>query len=73
MPIVEISVNEEELLGFEEGFTNLLKWLGLTVLPNSSATGWADIPTFSSGSSIILQKACFGIMPKQAFATGCNF
>lgn len=28
MPIVEISVNEEELLGFEEGFTNLLKWLG---------------------------------------------
>ena len=28
MPIVEISVNEEELLDFEEGFTNLLKWLG---------------------------------------------
>lgn len=32
-------------------------------LPNPSGTGWADIPTFSS---IILQKACFGIMPKQA-------
>lgn len=33
------------------------------MLPNSSGTGWTDIPTFSS---IILQKACFGIMPKQA-------
>ena len=27
MPIVEISVNEEELLSFDEGFANLLKWL----------------------------------------------
>lgn len=27
MPIVEISVNEEELLSFEDGFANLLKWL----------------------------------------------
>mgnify|MGYP001861264370 CR=1 FL=1 len=27
MPIVEISINEEELLSFEEGFPNLLKWL----------------------------------------------
>lgn len=27
MPIVEISVNSEELLDFEEGFINLLKWL----------------------------------------------
>lgn len=27
MPIVEISVNEEELLNFEDGFANLLKWL----------------------------------------------
>lgn len=27
MPIVEISVNGEELLDFEEGFANLLKWL----------------------------------------------
>lgn len=27
MPIVEISVDEEELLSFEEGFDNLLKWL----------------------------------------------
>ena len=27
MPIVEISVNEEKLLDFEEGFANLLKWL----------------------------------------------
>ena len=27
MPIVEISINEEELLSFEEGFANLLKWL----------------------------------------------
>lgn len=28
MPIVGISVNEEELLEFEEGVDNLLKWLG---------------------------------------------
>ena len=27
MPIVEICVNEEELLEFEEGLDNLLKWL----------------------------------------------
>ena len=27
MPIVEISVNEEELLKFDEGVDNLLKWL----------------------------------------------
>lgn len=27
IPIVEISVNEEKLLDFEEGFANLLKWL----------------------------------------------
>ena len=27
MPIVEISINGEELLGFEEGFSNFLKWL----------------------------------------------
>lgn len=27
MPIVEISINEEELLSFEEGVPNLLKWL----------------------------------------------
>ena len=27
MPIVEISVNEDELLSFDEGFPNLLKWL----------------------------------------------
>ena len=27
MPIVEISVNEEELLNFEEGLANFLKWL----------------------------------------------
>lgn len=27
MPIVEISINEEELLNFEEGVPNLLKWL----------------------------------------------
>ena len=27
MPIVEISVNEEELLSFEDGFSNLLKWI----------------------------------------------
>lgn len=27
MPIVEISINGEELLSFEEGFANLLKWL----------------------------------------------
>lgn len=27
MPIVEISINDEELLSFEEGFFNLLKWL----------------------------------------------
>ena len=28
MPIVEISVNEEELLDFDKGFENLLNWLG---------------------------------------------
>lgn len=27
MPIVEISVNEEELLSFEDGVPNLLKWI----------------------------------------------
>lgn len=27
MPIVEISVNEEKLLDFEDGFANFLKWL----------------------------------------------
>lgn len=27
MPIVEISVNEEKLLSFDEGFANFLKWL----------------------------------------------
>lgn len=27
MPIVEISVKEEKLLNFEDGFPNLLKWL----------------------------------------------
>ena len=27
MPIVEITVNEEELLSFEDGFANFLKWL----------------------------------------------
>ena len=27
IPIVQISVGEEELLGFEEGQSNLLKWL----------------------------------------------
>lgn len=27
MPIVEISVNGEKLLNFEDGFANLLKWL----------------------------------------------
>lgn len=27
MPIVALSVNEEELLGFEDGFANLMKWL----------------------------------------------
>lgn len=27
MPIVEMSVNEEELLNFDEGVDNLLKWL----------------------------------------------
>lgn len=27
MPIVEISVDKEELLNFEDGFANLLKWL----------------------------------------------
>ena len=27
MPIVESSVNEEELLSFEAGFSNLLEWL----------------------------------------------
>ncbi len=27
MPIVEISISEEELLSFEEGASNLLKWL----------------------------------------------
>lgn len=27
MPIVEVSINGEELLGFEEGFSNFLKWL----------------------------------------------
>lgn len=27
MPIVGISVNKEELLNFEEGYSNLLKWL----------------------------------------------
>ena len=27
MPIVEISVDGEELLSFEEGYENLLKWL----------------------------------------------
>lgn len=29
MPIVTVSVNGEELLEFEEGYTNLLKWLGV--------------------------------------------
>ena len=28
MPIVEVSVNGEELLEFEEGYSNLLEWLG---------------------------------------------
>ncbi|MDE6014773.1 MAG: hypothetical protein K2H41_03575 [Acetatifactor sp.] len=29
MPIVAVSVNGEELLEFEEGYANLLKWLGV--------------------------------------------